>query len=111
MAPFDYVVRHHLGKSIGHADGLSRNPSSVNAVAETNNPSFEFEERLGPNDSPNHQTQPTDGSYYSDQHHIDSPTPNAAAQQQDEAIGIYREQLETFSIPKNPLATVCPPTS
>ena len=100
LAPFDYDVRHCPGKSIGHADGLSRIPSSVNAVVETNNPSFPFEEHPGPDDPPNHQTQATDGIYYSDQHHLDSPTPSAVAQQQhataqqlDEAIGIYRETV------------------
>ena len=93
LAPFDYDVRHRPGKSIGHADGLSRIPSSVNAVVETNNPSFPFEEHLGPDDSPNHQTQVNDDSYYSDQHHIDSPMTNATTQQQDEAIGIYREAV------------------
>ena len=93
LAPFDYDVRHRPGKSIGRADGLSRIPSSVKAVAETNNPPFPFEEYLGPDDSPTHQTQATDVSHYSDQHHIDSPTPSAAAQQLDEAIGIYRETV------------------
>ena len=35
LAPFDYEVRHRPGKSIGHADGLSRTPArSVNVVAE-----------------------------------------------------------------------------
>ena len=93
LAPFDYDIRHRPGKSFGHADGLSRIPSPVNAIAETNNPSFPFEEHLGPDDSPTYQTQPTDGSTSSDQHHVDSPTPNAAAQQPDEAIGIYRETV------------------
>ena len=93
LALFDYDVQHRPGKSIGHADGLSRIPSPVNAVAETNNPSFPFEEHLGPDDSPTHQTQATDGSYYSDQHHIDSPTPNAPTQQLDEAIDPYRETV------------------
>ena len=33
LAPFDYEVRHRPGKSIGHADGLSRiPPKSVNAI-------------------------------------------------------------------------------
>ena len=33
LAPFDYEVRHRLGKSIGHADGLSRiPPNSINAT-------------------------------------------------------------------------------
>ena len=35
LAAFDYDVRHRPGKSIGHADGLSRiPPASVNAVAD-----------------------------------------------------------------------------
>ena len=39
LAPFDFEVRHRPGKSIGHADGLSRiPPSSINAV-ETDLPS------------------------------------------------------------------------
>ena len=93
LASFDYDVRHRPGKSIGHADGLSRIPSSINAVAETSNPSFPFEEHLGPDDSPSHQPQATYRSYSSDQHSIDSPTPHAAAHQLDEAIGIYRETV------------------
>ena len=93
LALFDYDVQHRPGKSIGHADGLSRIPSPVNAVAETNNASFLFEEHLGPDDSPTHLTPATNGSYYSDQHHIDSRTPSAAAQQQDAAVGIYRETI------------------
>ena len=33
LAPFDYEVRHLPGKSIGHADGLSRiPPKSINAI-------------------------------------------------------------------------------
>ena len=33
LAPFDYEVRHRPGKSIGHADGLSRiPPNSINAI-------------------------------------------------------------------------------
>ena len=35
LAPFDYEVRHRPGKSIGHADSLSRAPTSTNAAAET----------------------------------------------------------------------------
>ena len=39
LAPFDYEVRHRPGKSIGHADGLSRiPPNSINAI-ETDLPS------------------------------------------------------------------------
>ena len=39
LAPFDYEVRHRPGKSIGHADGLSRiPPNSINAI-ETHLPS------------------------------------------------------------------------
>ena len=39
LAPFDYEVRHRPGKSIGHADGLSRiSPNSINAI-ETDLPS------------------------------------------------------------------------
>ena len=39
LAPFDYEVRHRPGKSIGHADGLSRIPPiSINAM-ETDLPS------------------------------------------------------------------------
>ena len=39
FAPFDYEVRHRPGKSIGHADGLSRiPPNSINAI-ETDFPS------------------------------------------------------------------------
>ena len=39
LAPFDYEVRHRPGKSIGHADGLSRIPlNSINAI-ETDLPS------------------------------------------------------------------------
>ena len=33
LAPFDYEIRHRPGKSIGHADGLSRiPPTSINAI-------------------------------------------------------------------------------
>ena len=33
LAPFDYEVRHRPGKSIGHADGLSRiPPNSINLI-------------------------------------------------------------------------------
>ena len=33
LAPFDYEVRHRPGKSIGHADGLSRiPPNSINSI-------------------------------------------------------------------------------
>ena len=40
LAPFDYEVRHRPGKSIGHADGLSRIPTnSINAI-ETDLPSI-----------------------------------------------------------------------
>ena len=35
MPPFDYEVRHRPVKTIGHADGLSQFPPSMNAVAET----------------------------------------------------------------------------
>ena len=39
LAPFDYEVGHRPGKSIGHADGLSRiPPNSINAI-ETDLPS------------------------------------------------------------------------
>ena len=39
LAPFVYEVRHRPGKSIGHADGLSRiPPNSINAI-ETDFPS------------------------------------------------------------------------
>ena len=39
LAPFDYEVRHQPGKSIGHADGLSRiPPNSINEI-ETHLPS------------------------------------------------------------------------
>ena len=39
LAPFDYEVRHRAGKSISHADGLSRiPPNSINAI-ETELPS------------------------------------------------------------------------
>ena len=96
LAPFDYDVRHRPGKSIGHADGLSRIPSSVIVVVETNNPSFPFEEHIRPDDSSTHQMHSTDGSYSSDQHHIDYPTPNAAAKQQHAAISIYSEAIGTL---------------
>ena len=40
LALFDYEVRHRPGKSIGHADGLSRLlPNSINAI-ETDLPSI-----------------------------------------------------------------------
>ena len=40
LAPLDYEVRHRPGKSIGHADGLSRiPPNSINAI-ETDLPSI-----------------------------------------------------------------------
>ena len=39
LAPFDYEVRHRLGKSIGHADGLSRIPPNSINVIETDLPS------------------------------------------------------------------------
>ena len=109
FAASDYDVRHHPGKSIGHADGLSRNPSSVNVVAETTNPSFPFEEHLRPEDSPAHQMHATDSSNSSDQRHIDSPTQRLKSKMKQSASTL--KPLEISLIPKIPLATVCPLTS
>ena len=39
LAPFDYEVRHRPGKSMGHADGLSRIPPNSINVIETDLPS------------------------------------------------------------------------
>ena len=40
LAPFDYEVRHQPGKSIGHADGLSRIPPNSIKAIETDLPSI-----------------------------------------------------------------------
>ena len=46
LAPFDYEVRHRPGKSIGHAEGLSRNPpNSINAI-ETDLPSTSTQKEI-----------------------------------------------------------------
>ena len=40
LAPFNYEVRHRPGKSIGHADGLSRSPSVINVITEQSTPAY-----------------------------------------------------------------------
>ena len=40
LAPFNYEVRHRPGKSIGHADGLSRSPSVINVITDQSTPAY-----------------------------------------------------------------------
>ena len=71
LAPFDYEVRHRPGKSIGHADGLSRTPPKcVNAVVNDPEPdnrsdvSDEWPNRVDDILSPPNPGTETDNAHY-----------------------------------------------